>query len=570
MIKTTALIVPLLLFPTSSSTEVYIKEPKTYHISMAEEIDRSQSEVILNEEILDISDSLVFRIDQEGKNTLKYVFKDQEGNVVDKGEKIYILDTKKPQIEVKLDDFTFEETIGVMDELEIQLEIDEENIEKKEVYIDDQLQDELDTYFITKENKNMKVIVKDRAGNQTKVEYPIEIVEDIQIESSNPELYTLEENIEFLSEQDLDAYECLINGQVQDSYSYTFAATNEYDIWIQHKKYPYIIPYKQTIYFTNDPLDFFLEASGTKSNQNISIQSSLLNAYIQDSYGNTYAFEDEIVYEAKEDWNETIQIKGFVQDMFGRQVEKELEIQISTILPKANLQIDGIELKDEEVYMFEKIDSISLQADTKYTEIFLENEQRVEYSSLKDALELMKEGSSLQYEIQLEDEFGNKNSYRYLFSKEYTPKFIQQETVNETRNVVEKRVWSLDRKGKVNLVEEQEDKIWNPLIYLDAAQLIPGNDIEIIFMNVEKVKELYINGIEMDVLTLEKDDFGNWKIKYHLDMHAEEIEIAIKDQQNQWTKKKMSIKKQGITFSWGYFFFPIVILLLVYILFKYA
>lgn len=575
MIKYIPFLLPLFFYQTDS-TEIYLNEPKTFHISTEESVDYEKSIFTLNGEILNCHESIVFRIEQEGINTFKYQLFNKKGVLIEQGEKTYILDSINPDIKILVDDNEMKDSIGLIESQEITIYVKEENIAKKEVYIDNQLQEEfLETYLLTKENKNIKVIVEDLAGNKTEKEVDIEPLEEVIISSSIQEMYTLNSEIDFESNQSLEEYECLINGQVQDVLMYSFEESGEYDILIRHKKYPYLIPFTQTVIYSLDDLDFSITASSYQANQDIKINTYLnapyiLSSYIKDSLGNVYNFGDEIIYSAKENTKETIHLQGFVQDLFGRQVEKDIDVQISTILPTMSLSIDGKEINNQEEYAFQKIDKVSINTDSLKNDTFFLNKKEESYSSLESALENMDGGDILQYDVELKDEFGNINQYTYFFYKEFVPQVFQQETVNETRDVIEKRVWKVDEKGKVNLVQETEKKIWHPLIYFDAAELIPGKELEIVFMNVEYVKELRVNGNCVDLNKLEKDEFGNWKYVYLIDSQMKSITVEMKDQQGQWTKKTAEIEIRESGFHLSYIVVPVLLLFGFFILKRYV
>ncbi|MBQ0066096.1 MAG: hypothetical protein KBT48_10080 [Firmicutes bacterium] len=567
-------IVPFFFLLNPSSQEIYLSQSKTIHIATDENIDFTQSEILLNHKKLEDLHEFVFTVDKEGKNVLEYTLVNEAGEIVEKGERIYILDTQNPEIKVSQGYVEFEDSIGLFEDSNVRVEIKDDTLSQEEIYVDDKRTElENGSIFLKTENKTLKIEVSDHAGHRVKKEFKIEVLEPVEMFSSVDSAYTLDPTYQIFSEQDLSDYELVVNGDAQDSFIYDFEKEQEYFILVRHKRYPDLIVFSQHLDYYNHPLELNLQADRYKSNSSIHVLCETQNEYLEevkifDSLGNNYDLGQSIEYKAKENSSQKIELTAMAKDLFGRVVSKKLDLQLSTLAPEMELSLNDRKMLEDKEYVFVDVDSLDIQSTAQRKEEFRVDGAVKQYVSLEAALRDLPKGKTLAYFVRLEDEFGNTSQKLYTFKKEYKAPLVSQETYNSTRDVIESRVWSVDEKGEVKLVENHEEKVWHPLIYMDPEELVSGKQADIIFFNMKEIKALRINGKEIDISSLKKDSMGNWKYTYTIPRQSKEIKVEVKDASNQWLKKTSSVKSANNTSI--YYWIPCILLLLFFIVVKYV
>ena len=135
-------------------------EQSLNHVTLIpnERVDLAQSSIYLNSVPIE---NLSFDLAQDGTNVLSWELKDAMGTILDSSEMTLMADLNAPNISA----LDYQDVIYLFDSLTMPINIEDDNLDQVQIWIDGVLQEDSTQVRLERNNKKLKVIAIDRFGN---------------------------------------------------------------------------------------------------------------------------------------------------------------------------------------------------------------------------------------------------------------------------------------------------------------------------------------------------------------------------------------------------------------------
>ena len=518
-------------------------------------VDLESSLVIYDGQNIDLLNDPKIDVEKEGISELVYILKDIDGYPLEQGQKEIILDTKKPTIEVKLNDEIIENTIVIDQDSLLHISICDDCLDNYHIYIDGQEfvceSNEFD-FEIEKNIKKIQIDGKDQAGNYVEQEYIVEYIK-YPIVSDLDEKYICQDEFILLFDDSSKSFDLEV--YVDDTFEMSIPIENvneiqiplekngKYTFQLRHHEYSdFIKKVNGSIIHSNiDPVIRLLPSSTyTNSDVNVDIQyicDGMLDGYyeiIQNDICERYPLMSSFELSHKLNTNLYYEVRAYIYDLFGRSAMDTVNVNIDSKAPVSNLIVndtkyDGImDISDLPSYSF----SIDKQNTNMKSEVYLNGVLMNE--SFENVFMRMKKNDVLKLKTYISDSLSNMEIKEYAFV--YKPIVKEVSTSNETiknLDVIEnERIWSLDENEQLVLKEKNNviDKT-KPSIHYSRE-----NNIVRIWLDQsdsyssDRFVSIYVNGYKMDLSKLKKDVLNNDYLDVRLNSIKNKIEIKAIDE----------------------------------------
>ena len=530
-----------------------------------EKVDRDTSLVIYDGKQIDLSHEHTYiDIQKEGITQLVYILKDIDGYALEEGEKTIFLDTTLPDIVVKTKDCMIKDVLPLIDCEKVHVQILEENVDRIEVYLDDEKVEFEDLEFdldVSTKNRNIKVLCRDIVGNE--IERKIEILPIVFPECILQERTYAKDNkfdlgFESISEIPLhlhvycDAnYLYSVDLENKDFATIDFSKSGVYTFVLEHKEYPHIKKELQgSIVYSNILPTLTLQPSAKVSNEDVFVNLNWNVPYLERGYidvelngiKNRHYLNETIHLFAVNDRDLFYKIIAYAKDAFGNEVWDRVIVQIDKRAPSTSLYVNNEQILDKTI--IKKLPEFEYRMDDHNATM------KVEYylngifmdMDIEKIFNRMVRDDILKVVTYTTDTLNNleKKEYEFVFSPDKEKEIISKsEQLTKKNEVVTfERIWNVNDKNELVLTKNVKNfqKQSKPVIHYlrkkNKVQIWTEDTIEYVLVNGKK-------------LNIKKDVLGHDFIELSLKKHKTNIEVKVKNESNRTTTlKKEELRKQ--------------------------
>lgn len=545
----------MIAFPYIEFDKDTLAQPDDVHVTLDSSIDIKKSSFwYQGKEIKPQNGKIFFHVYEEDESIFRYILKDSAGNVLEDSSKTIVLDSIKPKIEAKVNDYLIEDTLYLVDKTTLSIACTDTHLETVNVYVDDELIEGKDQIEIEPGAKQIKIVASDSFGHEMVRLIDVKTIAapDIEIDQDY-DVYTLDPYVHFsFSEMNKEPF-CLImytDGIKAQEYEckdveeleVKLDKTGDINFQLIFPQAPYlrfqIEGHDQyLIHFSNDELYLDMIPSEYQTNETVFVDMDWSSRYIKNTYLEIWNGQywirrdiiDQIVFAAVPNQSIEYYARVYVEDMFSRKVEKEVRVLVDCKAPGISLIGNGNALKENELNILEKDTIIEYSCDEKSNMIMnlKINDQKIKNITVNQAFSQLKKDDVLNVEIIAKDEVGNLSSKTYLLKKEpivLTSPIITTSYETSSFDPFNKDVARIDHIWKVdafnNLIQHETVKKINDMTKPTIRFIRKSdNTIRIILMkgvaySNDHFEKIMINEKPIDLSLLKKDKFGNYYFDY--------------------------------------------------------
>lgn len=545
---------------TSGSVELFFHE----------KVDRDSSLVIYDGKEVDLSQEHTFiDIQKEGITQLVYILKDVDGYALQEGEKTILLDTTMPDIILKVKNQTLLDTLPLEKDEIVHVQILEENMEEIHVYVDDKEVEVEGLEFdvnVHKENRELKIICKDIAGNE--VERRMAILPIVYPESTlHKTIYTKDNHFELkLNSMCTQPYRLHVYCDSKYYYSLDLENTDhalldlskngQYTFVVEHKEYP---QFKKKldgiVFYSNIKPVISLQTSTQLSNKDVAVNVTMDAPYMESGYieielnGDTrrYPISQTFILSTMDNQDLIYNVHAYVKDAFGHEARDEVRVRIDRKAPVSNLYIDNEPVQNRmEIKKIPNINYVLGDLDASMRVEYYLNDERMNMD-VEKIFNRMKKDDVLKVITFTTDALFNleKKRYEFVFVPEKEVEMVSKsEQKMETDEIVEfERIWIVNDHNEVVLKENKQriQKASKPVIHYTRKK----NKVQIWVK--EKLDYVLVNGKKMHI---DKDVMGHDFVEISLKKRKTKIEVkAINDVNESAILKKEEVRNKIVRMS---------------------
>lgn len=569
-----------------------LTEPDEVYVTLDSSIDVEKSSFwYQGEEIRPQNGKIFFHVYEEDESIFRYILKDCAGNVLEDSSKTIMLDSIDPEIEVKVNDHSIEDTLYLIDKTSLTITCTDTHLENFDVYVDDVLMEENDQIEVEPGTRQIKIVAYDSFGHETIrlidvktiVAPVIDVDEDYDAYILDPSIYfdfnevikdpfSLIMYVDGIKTQEFD---CIglekLEIKLDKTGDFLFQIVLPQALYLNfqiedHDQY--------LIHFSNDELYLNMIPDAYQTNGTVFVNMNWNPRYVKNTYleiwnGRYWVRRDiidQIVFAAIPGQSIQYYARAYVEDMFSRKVEKKVSVLIDCQPPEISLQGNGQILKENELNILEKDTVIEYLSSEKTNVImnFKINDQEMQNITLNQAFSQLKKDDVLYVDILAKDEVGNLSSKTYLIKKE--PIVLTNPIITTSYEISSfdlfsqdiahiDHIWKVDESN--NLIQHETVKKINdmtkPIIRFIRKN---NNTIRIILMkgaeySNDRFQKIMINDKPIDLSLLKKDKFGN----YYYDHVSHASHCTIKAIAIDTSGNKSSLQEE-FTFTLYQWFIP--------------
>ena len=528
-----------------------------------EKVDLDSSLVIYDGKQVDLSQEHTYiDVQKEGVTQLVYILKDVDGYALDQGEKSILLDTTIPDVVVKVKDHNIKDVLPLENKETIHVEILEENIERVEVYLDDEKMDCEGNEFdldVTNQNHTLSILCRDVAGNE--VERKIDILPIVFPECELKEALYTKENKWDLKFDDIckmpfymkvycDENFCYsLDLENVDSITVDFTSNGTYTFVLEHKEYPQIKKALEgSIVYSNIQPIITLQPSSKFSNEDVFVGLNWYVPYIKKAYVDVeldgikdrHPFNEEICLKAVENKDLFYKIFAYALDAFGNEVTDMVVVRIDRRPPSTSLYLNSEQVLDKTIIKNQpKFDFLKDDNSTN---------MRVEYyingvlmdMDIEKVFNRMIKDDVLKVKTYTTDALSNLEikEYEFVFSPDKKVEMVSksEQILRSDEVATFERIWSVNEKNE--LVLEKNTKVLTSKSKPKIHYVRKKNKVQI--YSEDQIESCFVNGKKV---AISKDVLGHDFVEISLRKSKTTIEVKAKNDSGVTSIKKSEIKK---------------------------
>lgn len=528
-----------------------LTEPDDVYVTVDSSIDVEKSSFwYQGEEIRPQNGKIFFHVYEEDESIFRYILKDCAGNVLEDSSKTIMLDSIDPEIEVKVNDHSIEDTLYLIDKTSLTITCTDTHLENFDVYVDDVLMEENDQIEVEPGTRQIKIVAYDSFGHETIRLIDVKtIVAPVIDVDEDYDAYTLDPSIYFdFNEVIKDPFSLIMYVDGIKTQEFDCIGLEKLEIKLDKTGdflFQIVLPQalylnfqiedhdQYLIHFSNDELYLNMIPDAYQTNGTVFVNMNWNPRYVKNTYleiwNGRYWIRrdiiDQIVFAAIPGQSIQYYARAYVEDMFSRKVEKKVSVLIDCQPPEISLQGNGQILKENELNILEKdtvIEYLSSEK-TNVTMNFKINDQEMQNFTLNQAFSQLKKDDVLYVDILAMDEVGNLSSKRYLIKKE--PIVLTNPIITTSYEISSfdlfsqdiahiDHIWKVDESN--NLIQHETVKKINDMTKPTIRFIRKNNNtIRIILMkgaeySNDRFQKIMINDKPIDLSLLKKDKFGNY------------------------------------------------------------
>ena len=528
-----------------------LTEPDEVYVTLDSSIDVEKSSFwYQGEEIRPQNGKIFFHVYEEDESIFRYILKDCAGNVLEDSSKTIMLDSIDPEIEVKVNDHSIEDTLYLIDKTSLTITCTDTHLENFDVYVDDVLMEENDQIEVEPGTRQIKIVAYDSFGHETIRLIDVKtIVAPVIDVDEDYDAYILDPSIHFdFNEVIKDPFSLIMYVDGIKTQEFDCIGLEKLEIKLDKTGdflFQIVLPQalylnfqiedhdQYLIHFSNDELYLNMIPDAYQTNGTVFVNMNWNPRYVKNTYleiwnGRYWVRRDiidQIVFAAIPGQSIQYYARAYVEDMFSRKVEKEVSVLIDCQPPEISLQGNGQILKENELNILEK-DTVIEYMSSENTNVIMNfkiNDQEMQNITLNQAFSQLKKDDVLYVDILAKDEVGNLSSKTYLIKKE--PIVLTNPIITTSYEISSfdlfsqdiahiDHIWKVDESN--NLIQHETVKKINdmtkPIIRFIRKN---NNTIRIILMkgaeySNDRFQKIMINDKPIDLSLLKKDKFGNY------------------------------------------------------------